>query len=74
MFPVHLYSVIYIQDICYQVYEQIIKWKITAFWYIAPCSLVDDESDSSVSIVSGYELDDRAIEVRSPAEAKRFFL
>jgi hypothetical protein len=29
---------------------------------------------SSVSIVSGYGLDDRAIEVRSPAEAKRFFL
>jgi hypothetical protein len=29
---------------------------------------------SSVSIVSGYRLDDRAIEVRSPAEAKGFFL
>jgi hypothetical protein len=27
---------------------------------------------SSVSIVSGYVLDDRAIEVRSPAEAKDF--
>jgi hypothetical protein len=27
---------------------------------------------SSGSIVSGYELDDRAIEVRSPAEAKDF--
>jgi hypothetical protein len=29
---------------------------------------------SSVSIVSGYGLDDREIEVRSPAEAKGFFL
>jgi hypothetical protein len=29
---------------------------------------------SSVSIVSGYGLDDRAIEVRYPAEAKEFFL
>jgi hypothetical protein len=29
---------------------------------------------SSVSIVSGYGLDDRAIEVRSPAEANGFFL
>jgi hypothetical protein len=29
---------------------------------------------SSVSIVSGYGLDDRAIEVRSPAEAKGIFL
>jgi hypothetical protein len=29
---------------------------------------------SSVSIVSDYGLDDRAIEVRSPAEAKGFFL
>jgi hypothetical protein len=27
---------------------------------------------SSVSIVSGYGLDDRAIQVRSPAEAKAF--
>jgi hypothetical protein len=27
---------------------------------------------SSVSIVSGYGLDDRTIEVRSPAEAKNF--
>jgi hypothetical protein len=30
--------------------------------------------DSSASIVSDYELDDRAMEVRSPAEAKEFFL
>jgi hypothetical protein len=28
---------------------------------------------SSVSIVSGYRLDDRVIEVRSPAETKDFF-
>jgi hypothetical protein len=32
------------------------------------------EPGSSVSTVSGYGLDDRAIEVRSPAEAKGFFL
>jgi hypothetical protein len=32
------------------------------------------EPSSSVSIVSGYGLDDRAIEVQSPAEAKGFFL
>jgi hypothetical protein len=32
------------------------------------------EPGSSVSIVSGYGLDDRANEVRSPAEAKGFFL
>jgi hypothetical protein len=29
---------------------------------------------SSVIIVPGYRLDDRAIKVRSPAEVKRFFL
>jgi hypothetical protein len=29
---------------------------------------------SSVSIVSGYGLDDRAIEIRSSADAKGFFL
>jgi hypothetical protein len=32
------------------------------------------EPGSPVSVVSGYGLDDRAIEVRSPAEAKGFFL
>jgi hypothetical protein len=32
------------------------------------------EPGSSVSIVSDYGLDDRAIEVRSPAETKGFFL
>jgi hypothetical protein len=31
-----------------------------------------DEPASSVSTVSGYGLDDRAIEVRSPVEAKDF--
>jgi hypothetical protein len=32
------------------------------------------EPGSSVSVVSGYGLDDRAIEVRSSAEVKGFFL
>jgi hypothetical protein len=32
------------------------------------------ESGSSVSIVSGYGLDDRTIKVQSPAETKGFFL
>jgi hypothetical protein len=32
------------------------------------------EPGSSVSIVSDYGLDDRAIEVRSPTEAEKFFL
>jgi hypothetical protein len=32
------------------------------------------ETGSSVSIVCGYGLDDRAIKVRYPAEAKGFFL
>jgi hypothetical protein len=31
------------------------------------------EPGSSVSVVSGYPLDDRAIEVRSPVEAKEDF-
>jgi hypothetical protein len=34
----------------------------------------DCEPDSSVSIESGYGLDDGAIDIRSPAEAKGFFL
>jgi hypothetical protein len=36
--------------------------------------VVKCEPGSSVSIVSAYGLDDRAIEVRSPAKAKDFFL
>jgi hypothetical protein len=36
--------------------------------------LMHGKPGSSVSIVSGYGLDDRAIEVRSPAQAKGFFL
>jgi hypothetical protein len=37
------------------------------------CSEVSRSRGSSVSIVSGYGLDDRAIEVRSPAEARDFY-
>jgi hypothetical protein len=36
--------------------------------------VIASEPGSSVSIVSGYELNDRAVEVRSPAEGKGFFL
>jgi hypothetical protein len=32
------------------------------------------QSGSSVSIVFDYGLDDRAVEVRSPAEVEEFFL
>jgi hypothetical protein len=35
--------------------------------------LTGGEPGSSVSVVSGYGLDERAIEVRSPAEAKGFY-
>jgi hypothetical protein len=41
---------------------------------ILPLGLHTCEPGGSVSIVSGYGLDDRAIEVRFPAEAKGFFL
>jgi hypothetical protein len=36
--------------------------------------LYDESRGSSVNIVSGYGLDDRAIEVRSPVEVRDFFL
>jgi hypothetical protein len=36
--------------------------------------LKDDKPGGSVSIMSAYGLDDRDIEVQSPAEAKGFFL
>jgi hypothetical protein len=42
-------------------------------WYV--CDMyVSCKLGSSVGIVSGYGLDDRAIEVLNPAEAKRFSL
>jgi hypothetical protein len=44
------------------------------YTYILGYYMCDDEPGSSVSIVSGYGLDDRAIEIRSPTEAKGFFL
>jgi hypothetical protein len=41
------------------------------FWY---CTNVYGSQSSSISIVSDYGLDDQAIEVRSQAEARDFFL
>jgi hypothetical protein len=43
-------------------------------WYILYCTRSYSEPGSSVSIVSGYGLDNQEIQVRSPAEAKGFFL
>jgi hypothetical protein len=49
--------------------------KLHALFSIDIVSVIAGRSrGNSVSIVSGYGLDDRAIEVRSPAEAKGFFL
>jgi hypothetical protein len=42
--------------------------------YLGDTKIECGESGSSVSIVSGYGLHDRAIEVQSPAEARGFFL
>jgi hypothetical protein len=38
------------------------------------CPIVELTPGSSVRVVFGYWLDDRVIEVRSPAEVKGFFL
>jgi hypothetical protein len=46
--------------------------KIREIYIVARC--IRCEAVTSVSIVAGYGLDDRKIEVRSPAEEKRFFL
>jgi hypothetical protein len=42
------------------------------FFHLSGCIFLFSELDSSVSVVSGYGLDDRAIEVRFPAEASYF--
>jgi hypothetical protein len=57
--------------------EYIVIWKKQALSWCMHLLAVEDsifEPGSSVSILSGYGLDDRAIEIRSPAEAKGFFL
>jgi hypothetical protein len=45
-----------------------------SFVVFGKSTLLDWSRGSSVSIVSDYGLDKRAIEIRSPAEAKGFFL
>jgi hypothetical protein len=40
--------------------------------FVEDIAVILHHTSSSVSIVPGYGLDDRAIEVRSPAEAKDF--
>jgi hypothetical protein len=47
--------------------------KLHVCLYLSVSCYSECEPGSSGSIVSGYGLDDRAIEVRSPAEAKGFF-
>jgi hypothetical protein len=53
---------------------------VLTIYFPNPCSVnscspeVPEEPGTSVSIVFGYGLDDRAIGVRSPAEARGFFL
>jgi hypothetical protein len=47
---------------------------VSCYLLISDTSGLNREPGSSVSIVSDYGLDDRAIEVRSLAEAKGFFL
>jgi hypothetical protein len=50
------------------------SWHLTLSYILINFVLIGlCESGSSVSIVSGYGLDDRAIEVRSPVEARGFF-
>jgi hypothetical protein len=49
--------------------ERLIRFLLGMVLYILTCEPV-----SSVSIVSGYWLDDREIEFRSPADAKELFL
>jgi hypothetical protein len=56
---------------CLSSYGQNSLWNSVSF--VVTVSVLS-EPGSSVSIVSGYGLDDRAIEVRFPAEAKAFFL
>jgi hypothetical protein len=52
-----------------------VKYKMHNYWkFKQGVHIVTGSRGSSVSIVSDYGLDDRAIEVRSPAEAKGFFL
>jgi uncharacterized protein YcbK (DUF882 family) len=48
--------------------------RCAVYYKLTDVSEVLGEPGRPVSIVSGYRVDDRLIEVRSPAEAKGFFL
>jgi hypothetical protein len=63
-------------DCCFEVSNEgiILNNKSVALEVIYNSNLGQYLVTSSVSIVSGYGLDDRAMEIRSPAEAKGFFL
>jgi hypothetical protein len=50
-----------------------VKSQISPYYFIQ-IELLSGKPGSSVDIVSGYGLDDQVIEVRSPEEAKGFFL
>jgi hypothetical protein len=56
--------------------ETFSEWIVSLFEHTILFSYIRLRSSrgSSASIVSGYSLDDRAIEVRSPAKEKGFFL
>jgi hypothetical protein len=61
--------------VLFEVRTELLSIIQTSFGFsISGIVLIFCEPGSSVSIVSGYGLDDRAIEVRSPAEEKGFFL
>jgi hypothetical protein len=49
-------------------------YDVAYFLFIISAGAFRGDPGSSVGIVSGYGLDNRAIEVRSPVEAKGFFL
>jgi hypothetical protein len=46
------------------------QYNVDVYWF----NVCEGEPGSSVNIVSGYGLDDRAIEVWSLAQAKGYFL
>jgi hypothetical protein len=53
--------------------DRIVLFAVTSRPTLMPTSFLLSEPGSSGSIVSGYGLNDWAIEVRSPTEAKEFF-
>jgi hypothetical protein len=73
--PLHCYSFLAVYvDVVLHNASNALASSLAPVYGIFMITIYISEQRSSVSVVSGYGLDDRAMEVRSPAEEREFFV